>query len=45
MKLELKCQDCGMLWTVPETDKEGNEYNGDDLYNCPNCKGKNFGEY
>lgn len=41
--MTLQCDDCKHVWEVPKTDEKGDDYNGDDLYNCPNCKSKNFG--
>lgn len=42
--MDMKCDDCGHEWIVPAFDKDGNEYNGDDLYKCPNCGSQSFGE-
>lgn len=40
----MKCDECQFDWLVPELDKDGQEYNGDDLYECPRCGSRSFGE-
>lgn len=43
--LTLECNKCHHIWDVPEFDDDGNEYDGPDIYRCPVCFGRNFGEY
>lgn len=40
----MKCDDCGHTWFVPAFDASGDDYNGDDLYECPKCGSESFGE-
>jgi hypothetical protein len=42
--MTLKCDTCKHIWKVPFYDVKGNEYNGEDLYQCPMCTGESFGE-
>lgn len=43
--IEFECDDCGMIWTVPSLNADGTDYNGEDLYKCPQCHSKSFGEH